>query len=79
MFANGVVAREKLIYELLADNDVMVVVEALVFREDPAAQQRNLHDAEVLRVGGKGHGVVLKGVTGCGFFEDRENSVVMGP
>jgi hypothetical protein len=24
-----------------------------VFREDPAAQQRNLHDAEVLRVGGK--------------------------
>ena len=50
-----------LIYELLAHNNVMVVVEALVFREDPAAQQRNLHDAEILRVGGKGYGVVLNG------------------
>jgi hypothetical protein len=66
VLADGVVAGKKLIYELLADNDVMVVVEALMFGEDAAAQQRNLHDAEVLRVGGQGHGIVLKAVTGCG-------------
>ena len=57
----------------------MAVAEALVFREDAAAQQRNPHDTEILRVGGEGHGVVLKAVTGCGLLQDGENPVAVRP
>jgi hypothetical protein len=57
----------------------MVVAEALVFGKDPAAQQRDLHHAEVLWVRGQGHGVVLNAVTGRRAVPDSENSVALGP
>ena len=79
MFANGVVAREKLIDEQLAHHHVTVVPQALMFGKDPAAHKGNLHHAEVLRVRGKGRGIVLSAVTGCGPLRDRENSVVHRP
>ena len=78
MLADGVVSGEELICELLADDDVVVVVEALVLGKDAAAQQRNLHDAEVLRVRGQGHGIVLKAVAGCRFFHDRKDPIAVG-
>lgn len=49
---DGVVTRKKLIRELLVDYDVMGIVEPLVFGKYAAAQQRDLHHAEVLWIRG---------------------------